>query len=68
MISKNICSLLDPLQIGKHFLVKSTSHPITKGGASENGIFEENKIGIKRQYTNAFCMRNEIYENIIRLA
>lgn len=47
--------------------MKSTSHPKTFGGASESGTFEDSKFGIKRHYTECFCMRKVIYENLLRI-
>jgi hypothetical protein len=55
------CCLVDISYIGRHYLVKSTTHKSTIGGASALGEFESNKNGIKRQYTEAFCMRSEVY-------
>lgn len=55
---ETICPLMDTSQIGRHYLIKSTSHPKTFGGASESGTYEETKHGIKRHYTECFCMRS----------
>mmetsp|Transcript_13001 Transcript_13001/g.20161 ORF Transcript_13001/g.20161 Transcript_13001/m.20161 type:complete len:308 (-) Transcript_13001:254-1177(-) len=61
------CSLININQIAKHYLVKSTSHPSTKGQSSA-GTFEKSKCGIRRQYTEAFSMRKEVHEAILSLA
>lgn len=45
------CSMLDISKMGKHYLVKSTSHPITRGAPSADGEYDDYKGGIKRQYT-----------------
>lgn len=54
--------------MGKHYLVKSTSHPITRGGPSADGEYDDYKGGIKRQYTYTFCMRKDIYDALLKLA
>ena len=54
--------------MGKHYLVKSTSHPVTRGGPSADGEFDDYKVGIKRQYSQSFCMRTDIYEALLKLA
>ena len=51
------CALSDMGYIGKHYMVKSTSHPSTKGTPSDIKEFDPSKTGIKRHYTEAFCMR-----------
>ena len=53
----NISPILDPRNIGKHYLVDSIS--------CINSKF--NNIGIKRHYTNASSMKASIYENILKL-
>lgn len=63
-----LCSLLDIRNIGKHYLVKSTTHRITRGGPSPDGEFEDRKQGIKRHYTEAFCMRKEVFESLLKIA
>ena len=63
-----MCSLLDTRNIGKHYLVKSTTHRYTRGGPSPDGEFEDRKGGIKRHYTEAFCMREEVYQSLLKLA
>jgi len=63
-----MCSLLDIRNIGKHYLVKSSTHPITRGGPSPDGEFEDRKQGIKRHYTEAFCMRKEVYQSLLKIA
>ena len=61
------CPLLQLTDIGKHYMVKSTSHPKTKGGPSNIGEIEEGKFGIRRQYTECFCMRKQVYDNLIAI-
>jgi len=59
------CSILDISHIGKHYLVKSTSHLISPYGPSPAGEFNDTKPGIKRQYTEAFAMRKDIYDKLL---
>jgi len=54
--------------IGKHYLVKSTSHPKSSLFPSLNGEFDERKPGTKRHYTEAFCMRKNVFELLMKLA
>lgn len=54
LIYKHRCSLDDISQIARHYLIKSSNHP-------KNGT-------IRRHYTEAFCMRKEVYENLLKLA
>jgi hypothetical protein len=61
------CPIVDFSSIGQHFLLKSTSHPSTLGGSSPAGDLDHNKGGIKRQYTQAFCMISTIYDNLVKL-
>ena len=42
------CCLLNIAFIGRHYLVKSTTHKSTLGGPSPPGEFEARKNGIKR--------------------
>ena len=62
------CPILDFSSIGQHFLLKTTSHPATRGGSTPAGTLDRNKGGLKRQYTQAFCMISGVYENLLRLA
>jgi len=55
------CSLVDIRYIGRHYLLKSTSHPSTLGIRSPTGSFDAVKTGIKRHYTEAFCMRANVF-------
>ena len=55
------CSLVDIRYIGRHYLVKSLSHSSTRE-------FDRIKNGIKRHYTEAFCMRPSVYLGILDLA
>lgn len=52
-----LCPLLDVAQIGRHYLLKYTGF----------GHFEPLKPGIKRHYTECFCMRPEVYENLLKI-
>lgn len=64
-----LCSLQDLGQIGKHYLIKSTSHSHSKtGGTINSGTFDPIKSGIKRQYTECFAMRRDIYDNLLKIA
>ena len=56
---KEVCSLVDPTQIGKHYRVRCNK---------TEGTFSEEIPGISRHYSEAFCMRKNIYENILKLA
>lgn len=56
LLEKDKCSLEDFNQIAKHYLVKSTAHPRASSNSSP-GYFKESDQGIKRHYTEAFCMR-----------
>jgi hypothetical protein len=64
---KKLYPLADLRSIGRHYVIKSTSHPhvIDPSGVGE---FEDKKYGIRRHYTEAFCMRRDIYDNLIRLS
>ena len=53
---KEVCSLLDFTQMGKHYRVKTTGE-----------TFSDKIQGISRHYSEAFCMRKNIYENILKL-
>ena len=57
-----LCPLIDHTSVARHYLIKSTSHPDTIGGASPEGIFDDRKHGIRRQFTECFSMRRDIYE------
>jgi hypothetical protein len=57
-----LCPLIDHTSVARHYLIKSTSHPDTIGGASPEGIFDDRKHGIRRQFTECFAMRKDIYE------
>lgn len=65
-------SLLDPRSIAKHYTVKSTSlsyqYDILNLLSSPNGQFDDKKSGIKRHYTEAFCMRPDVYQALLDLA
>jgi len=58
---------VDIRAIAKHYLLKSTSFKKPFGNNSPPGVLDRNKPGIKRHYTEAFCMRKEIYNGILRL-
>ena len=64
------CVLLDVNQIGKHYFIKSTCHKksITDKQAAKPGSFDSTRHGTKRQYTECFAMRNDVYENLLKLA
>lgn len=66
-MSAYTCSLIDHTQIGRHYLVKSSSHPKTLGGPAPDGVFDESKHGIKRHYTECFAMRQDVYDSIIKI-
>jgi hypothetical protein len=51
--------------IARHYTVKITSHE--RLGKSSLA-FNAGDIGIKRHYTEAFCLRKDIYNNLIALA
>lgn len=69
VINKDIpCSLLDIRYIGRHYLVKSTSHRQSRGATTEKGHFDISLPGIKRHYTEAFCMRPNVHDSILELA
>jgi len=51
--------------IARHYTVKNTSHE--RLGKS-SFAFNAGDIGIKRHYTEAFCLRKDIYNNLIALA
>ena len=63
-----LCPLRDFSQIGRHYVLKSTSHPKTIGGPSEPTTFDPIKHGIKRHYTECFCRRAVVYENLLKIA
>ena len=58
IMSNQRCSLEDISMIAKHYTVKSTEHP---QGYNDGGM------GIKRHYTEAFCLRSDIYKNLLML-
>ena len=62
------CSLLDIKQIGKHYLVKSTGNMADFKDAYMPVKFHKHKNGIKRHYTEAFCMRKQVKQIIIDMA
>ena len=68
MASKLSPSIIDYRQIAKHYLVKNTSHPASVGTVGISGDFDSNLHGIKRHYTEAFCMRGNVYDNLLALA
>jgi hypothetical protein len=47
--------------------VKSTAHPKVSR-ISNPGYFRDSERGIRRHYTEAFCMREEVYKNLIKLS
>ena len=47
--------------------MKCTSIPKTFGFASPRGEFHEHKFGMKRQYTECFTMRREVYESLLKV-
>ena len=61
------CPIIDHPSVARHYLIKSTSHPGTLGGPSREGEFNDRKHGIRRQYTECFCMRKNIYESILKI-
>lgn len=61
------CPLVDHTSVARHYLIKSTSHPKTLGGASREGEFDDTRHGIRRQYTECFCMRKNIYESLLKI-
>ena len=65
---KQLCPLKDFSSLGRHYLIKSTSHPKTQGGPSPSGEFDPKRHGIKRHYTECFCMRSLVYENLLKIA
>lgn len=62
-----LCPLIDHTSVARHYLIKSTSHPDTIGGASPEGIFDDRKHGIRRQFTECFAMRKDIYEALVHV-
>lgn len=62
------CPLIDHTSVARHYLIKSTSHPETLGGPSREGEFDDTRHGIRRQYTECFCMRKNVYESILKIA
>jgi len=61
------CPLVDHTSVARHYLIKSTSHPNTLGGTSREGEFDDTKHGIRRQYTECFCMRKNVYESLLKI-
>ena len=59
------CPLTDINSMGKYYLIKSTSHPSCRGGATPVGGFNAEQAGIKRQYTDCFSMRSYVYRAIL---
>jgi hypothetical protein len=57
--------MFDIRYLGRHFLVHSTSHPATKGGPTDEGVFDQNKQGKRRQYTEARCMSKTNHNALI---
>lgn len=66
-MSKYACALVDHTQIGRHYLVKSSSHSKTLGGPAPQGSFDGRKHGIKRHYTEAFAMRQNVYDSLLKI-
>jgi len=62
-----LCPLIDHTSVARHYLIKSTSHPDTIGGPSPEGIFDDRKHGIRRQFTECFSMRKDIYEALCHI-
>lgn len=62
-----LCPLIDHTSVARHYLIKSTSHPDTIGGASPEGIFDDRKHGIRRQFTECFSMKKDIYEALCKI-
>lgn len=56
--SKEVCPLIDFTQMGKHYRVKTNK---------TEGKFSDELPGISRHYSEAFCMRKNVYENILKL-
>jgi len=61
------CPIIDHTSVARHYLIKSTSHPETLGGPSREGEFDDTRHGIRRQYTECFCMRRNVYESILKI-
>jgi len=61
------CPIIDHTSVARHYLIKSTSHPGTLGGPSREGEFDDTRHGIRRQYTECFCMRNNVYESLLKI-
>lgn len=62
-----LCPLIDHTSVARHYLIKSTSHPDTIGGPSPEGIFDDRKHGIRRQFTECFSMRKDVYEALCKI-
>ena len=73
------CSLVDVGSMGKYYLMKSTTfhqacpcvaqcHPSKNCFGSQPGGFDPTKVGIKRQYTDCFVMRQNIFKTILKIA
>lgn len=62
-----LCPLIDHTSVARHYLIKSTSHPDTIGGPSPEGIFDDRKHGIRRQFTECFSMRKDVYEALVKV-
>ena len=61
------CPLIDHTSVARHYLIKSTSHGETLGGPSREGEFDDTRHGIRRQYTECFSMRKNVYESLLKI-
>jgi hypothetical protein len=61
-----VCPLIDPRTIGKHYLVDSQ---ISLGRNTNRCCpLSGGKLGIKRHYTQAYCMKFDVHESILKLS
>ena len=64
------CVLFDVSLLGRHYIIKSTNFKKSKNESrlSKFGSFDSTRVGTKRQYTECFVLREDVYDNLLKLA